>query len=72
MKILVCISKSPDTTSKIAFTDGNSKFDENGVQYVVNTYILNKLKICKCVFHCFVFVNQKKKKSKKKFRFRIF
>ena len=38
MKILVCISKSPDTTAKIAFTDGNSKFDENGVQYIVNPY----------------------------------
>lgn len=38
MKILVCISKSPDTTSKIAFTDGNKKFDENGVQYIVNPY----------------------------------
>lgn len=38
MKILVCISKSPDTTSKIAFTEGNAKFDENGVQYIVNPY----------------------------------
>lgn len=38
MKILVCISKSPDTTSKIAFTEGNKKFDENGVQYIVNPY----------------------------------
>jgi electron transfer flavoprotein beta subunit len=38
MKILVCISKSPDTTSKIAFTDGNTQFDENGVQYIVNPY----------------------------------
>ncbi len=38
MKILVCISKAPDTTSKIAFTDNNSKFDENGVQYIVNPY----------------------------------
>jgi electron transfer flavoprotein beta subunit len=38
MKILVCISKSPDTTSKIAFTDGNKNFDENGVQYIVNPY----------------------------------
>ncbi len=38
MKILVCISKSPDTTSKIAFIDGDSKFDENGVQYIVNPY----------------------------------
>jgi electron transfer flavoprotein beta subunit len=38
MKILVCISKSPDTTSKINFTDGNTKFDENGIQYIVNPY----------------------------------
>ena len=38
MKILVCISKAPDTTSKIAFTNGNTQFDENGVQYIVNPY----------------------------------
>ncbi|MCB9198067.1 MAG: electron transfer flavoprotein subunit beta/FixA family protein [Flavobacteriales bacterium] len=38
MKFLVCISKAPDTTSKIAFTDGNTKFDETGVQYIVNPY----------------------------------
>lgn len=38
MKILVCISKAPDTTSKIAFTDNNTKFDENGVQFIVNPY----------------------------------
>lgn len=38
MKILVCISKSPDTTSKIAFTDNHTKFDENGVTYIVNPY----------------------------------
>ncbi|PCJ23756.1 MAG: electron transfer flavoprotein subunit alpha [Flavobacteriales bacterium] len=38
MKILVCISKAPDTTAKIAFTDGDTKFDENGVQFVVNPY----------------------------------
>lgn len=38
MKILVCISKSPDTTSKISFTDNSTKFDENGVQYIVNPY----------------------------------
>jgi electron transfer flavoprotein beta subunit len=36
MKILVCISHVPDTTSKINFTDGDSKFDTNGVQYVIN------------------------------------
>ena len=38
MKILVCISKAPDTTAKINFTDGNTKFDEAGVQYIVNPY----------------------------------
>lgn len=36
MKILVCISHVPDTTSKINFTDGDTKFDTNGVQYVIN------------------------------------
>ena len=38
MNILVCISKAPDTTSKIAFKDGNTSFDENGVQFIVNPY----------------------------------
>jgi electron transfer flavoprotein beta subunit len=38
MKILVCFSKTPDTTSKIAFTDGNTKFDEAGVQWIINPY----------------------------------
>jgi electron transfer flavoprotein beta subunit len=38
MKILVCISKAPDTTAKIAFTDGDTKFDEAGVQFIVNPY----------------------------------
>ncbi|MET0394268.1 MAG: electron transfer flavoprotein subunit beta/FixA family protein [Chitinophagaceae bacterium] len=38
MKILVCISKTPDTTAKIAFTDNNSKFDTNGVQWIINPY----------------------------------
>lgn len=38
MKILVCISKTPDTTSKIAFTAGNTKFDEAGVQWIINPY----------------------------------
>ncbi len=36
MKILVCISHVPDTTSKINFTDDDSKFDTNGVQFVIN------------------------------------
>lgn len=38
MKFLVCIAKAPDTTSKISFTDNNTKFNEAGVQYIVNPY----------------------------------
>lgn len=38
MKFLVCISKVPDTTSKIDFTDNNTKFNEAGVQFIVNPY----------------------------------
>ena len=36
MKILVCISHVPDTTSKINFTDNDTQFDKNGVQFVIN------------------------------------
>jgi electron transfer flavoprotein beta subunit len=36
MNILVCISKVPDTTSKISFTDNDTKFNTAGVQYIVN------------------------------------
>jgi electron transfer flavoprotein beta subunit len=38
MKILVCVSKTPDTTSKIAFKDGNTHFDDAGVQWIINPY----------------------------------
>jgi electron transfer flavoprotein beta subunit len=38
MKILVCISKTPDTTAKISFTDNNTKFAEAGVQWIINPY----------------------------------
>jgi electron transfer flavoprotein beta subunit len=38
MKILVCISKTPDTTSKIAFSDNNTKFAADGVQFIINPY----------------------------------
>lgn len=38
MKILVCISNVPDTTTKIAFTDGNTKFNTDGVQWIINPY----------------------------------
>lgn len=36
MKILVCISHVPDTTSKINFSDNDTKFDSTGVQFVIN------------------------------------
>ena len=38
MKILVCISNVPDTTSKITFTDNNTKFNTAGVQFIINPY----------------------------------
>ena len=38
MKILVCIAKTPDTTAKIAFKNGNTQFEENGVQWIINPY----------------------------------
>lgn len=38
MKILVCITHVPDTTSKIQFTDNNTKFDKNGVQFIIGPY----------------------------------
>jgi electron transfer flavoprotein beta subunit len=36
MKILVCISNVPDTTSRINFTDNNTQFDRSGIQFVIN------------------------------------
>jgi electron transfer flavoprotein beta subunit len=38
MKILVAISNVPDTTTKISFTDGDTKFNSQGVQFIVNPY----------------------------------
>ena len=38
MKILVCISHVPDTTSKINFIDNNTKFDPSGVQFIIGPY----------------------------------
>jgi electron transfer flavoprotein beta subunit len=38
MKILVCISHVPDTTSKINFIDNNTKLDTNGVQFIIGPY----------------------------------
>jgi electron transfer flavoprotein beta subunit len=38
MKILVCISKTPDTTARIAFTNNNTTFSGDGVQWIINPY----------------------------------
>lgn len=38
MKILVAISNVPDTTTKIAFTDNDTKFNAQGVQFIINPY----------------------------------
>jgi len=38
MKILVCISNVPDTTTKITFTDNNTQFNTSGVQFILNPY----------------------------------
>lgn len=38
MKILVCISNVPDTTSKITFTNDNTALNTTGIQYIINPY----------------------------------
>src|ERR1700712_3869606 len=38
MKILVCISQVPDTTTKVAFTDNNTRFNTAGVTMIINPY----------------------------------
>jgi electron transfer flavoprotein beta subunit len=38
MKILVCISHVPDTTSKINFVENGTKFDSTGVQFIIGPY----------------------------------
>ena len=38
MKILVLLSQVPDTTARIAFTENDTRFDANGVQFIVNPY----------------------------------
>lgn len=38
MKILVCISNVPDTTSKITFTNDNTAFNTAAVQFIINPY----------------------------------
>ncbi|MBC8111208.1 MAG: electron transfer flavoprotein subunit beta/FixA family protein [Verrucomicrobia bacterium] len=38
MKILVCLTCVPDTTTKITFTDNNTKLNKTGVQFIVGPY----------------------------------
>jgi len=38
MKILVCISNVPDTTTKIKFAAGNTSIDTTGIQWVINPW----------------------------------
>jgi len=38
MKILVCISNVPDTTTKVKFTDDNKQIDNAGVQWIINPW----------------------------------
>ncbi|MBC7412652.1 MAG: electron transfer flavoprotein subunit beta/FixA family protein [Bacteroidia bacterium] len=38
MKILVCISKAPDTTTKVVFKDANTAFVEENVTWILNPY----------------------------------
>lgn len=38
MKILVCISNVPDTTTKITFNSNNTEFNQSGVQFILNPY----------------------------------
>lgn len=38
MKLLVCISKTPDTTSKVSFINNNKDYNSDGIQYIMNPY----------------------------------
>ncbi len=38
MKILVCITNVPDTTAKISFSDGDTKFNKAGVNFICGPY----------------------------------
>jgi electron transfer flavoprotein beta subunit len=50
MKILVCISNVPDTTTKITFTNDNSQFNTAGVQFIVNPY--DEIALSKAIALC--------------------
>ena len=38
MKLLVCISRTPETTAKISFSEDGKQFNSDGVQYIMNPY----------------------------------
>ena len=38
MKILVCVTSVPDTTTRITFTDGNTKLNKAGVSFITGPY----------------------------------
>lgn len=38
MKILVCVSKTPDTTSKISFVNDGKSFNQEGINFIMNPY----------------------------------
>ena len=38
MKILICITKAPDRTTKIAFSENNTKLNDAGIQWIINPY----------------------------------
>ncbi len=38
MKLLVCISQTPDTTAKISFKEESTRYDESGIQFIINPY----------------------------------
>lgn len=50
MKVLVCISNVPDTTTKITFTNDNTEFNTSGVQFIINPY--DELALSKAVDLC--------------------
>jgi electron transfer flavoprotein beta subunit len=38
MKILICLSNVPDTTTKVKFSGDNKQFDSTGVQWIINPW----------------------------------
>ncbi|MFZ1750721.1 MAG: electron transfer flavoprotein subunit beta/FixA family protein [Saprospiraceae bacterium] len=38
MNILVCISKTPDTTARISFKNGDTEYNSDGISYIMNPY----------------------------------